>query len=253
MSFINAEGLTNLGAWLQRQEVKNVTPKLANTRKMLWDCRIPPSELRCEWVVQKAAQSSVRACKPSLPYITAFIPHPLSTDAPARLKRELDKVLALQVQIDAVETSILEVKTTIAGDDSAAAPTHDILCCLQATHQALSDQAESLYASLNISGAFPELNSLLLEFVQTLLMMCDLKMNIRKRAVGSFQEWEMLDHAISGRREPLGMYPSTFEPMLVAYQPFRHQALSDDPEGNNQAPAGFNESAQEIQWLLCTA
>jgi hypothetical protein len=60
--------------------------------------------------------------------------------------------------------------------------TCDILCRLQATQQALSDQAESLYVSLNISGTFPELNSLPLEFIQTLLMMHeserDLKMNI---------------------------------------------------------------------------
>lgn len=132
--------------------------------------------------------------------------YPSSADAPARLKRELDKVLALQVQIDTVETSILEVKTSIAGDNTAAAETHHILRSLQATHQALSDQAEALYASLNISNAFPELNRLPLEFVRTLLIMRDLKMNIRKRAVGSFQEWETLDRAVSGRREPLGMY-----------------------------------------------
>src|ERR1700761_9288931 len=29
-------------------------------------------------------------------------------------------------------------------------------------------------------------------------------MNIRRRAVGSFFEWETLDRAVSGRREPLG-------------------------------------------------
>ncbi|KAJ7916234.1 hypothetical protein B0H13DRAFT_2231663 [Mycena leptocephala] len=186
MLFINAEGLTNLGTWLQRQEAKNIAPRLANARKMLRDCCVPPSELRSEWAAQKAAQSSLRA------------------HAPARLKRELDKVLALQVQIDTVETSILEVKSTITGDDSAGAQTRNILLRLQATHQALSDQAEALYASLNISSAFPELQHLPLEFVRTLLMMRDLKMNIRKHAVRSFQEWEMLDRAVSGRREPLG-------------------------------------------------
>ncbi|KAJ7841963.1 hypothetical protein B0H13DRAFT_2205233 [Mycena leptocephala] len=186
MSFINAEGVTNLGTWLERQQEKNVEPKLANARRTLRDCRVPVSELRNEWAAQKAAQSSVRA------------------HAPARLKRELDKVLALQVQIDAVETSILEVRTSMAGDDTAIAQTHDILRRLQATHQALSDQAEALYASLNISNTFPELIHLPLEFVRTLLIMRDLKMNIRKRAIGSFQEWEMLDRAVSGRREPLG-------------------------------------------------
>ncbi|KAJ6539595.1 hypothetical protein B0H19DRAFT_864576, partial [Mycena capillaripes] len=60
MSFINAEGLTNLGTWLQRQQEKNLAPRLANTQRMLQDCRVPPSELRNEWAAQKAAQSSVR-------------------------------------------------------------------------------------------------------------------------------------------------------------------------------------------------
>jgi hypothetical protein len=69
MLFINAEGLTNLGAWLQHQEAKNVAPKLANARKMLWDCCVPPSKLCSEW----AAQSSVHAHKPNLPYIATFI------------------------------------------------------------------------------------------------------------------------------------------------------------------------------------
>jgi hypothetical protein len=73
MSFINSEGLTNLGAWLERQEAKNVAPKLANARKILRDCRVPQSELRSEWVVQKVAQSSVRAHKPDLLYVTPFI------------------------------------------------------------------------------------------------------------------------------------------------------------------------------------
>ncbi|KAJ7466743.1 hypothetical protein B0H11DRAFT_1733128 [Mycena galericulata] len=186
MSFVNAEGLANLGTWLQRQQEKNLAPKLASATRTLRDCRVPASELRSEWAAQKAAQSSVRA------------------HAPARLKRELDKVLALQVQIDTVETSILEVKTSIAGDGSTAAETHAILRRLQDTHQALSDQAEALYASLNIAGTFPELDGLPLEFVRTLLLMRDLKMNLRKRAVGSFYEWETLDRAVSGRREALG-------------------------------------------------
>jgi hypothetical protein len=71
-------------------------------------------------------------------------------------------------------------------------------------------------------------------------------MNIRKRAVGSFQEWEMLDRAVSGRREPLGMHASFDATLLITDELLRHKALPDDPEGNNQAPAGSNESAQEV-------
>ncbi|KAJ7907174.1 hypothetical protein B0H13DRAFT_2332561 [Mycena leptocephala] len=205
MSFINAEGLTNLGTWLQRQEAKNIAPRLANAKKMLRDCRVPPSELRSEWAAQKAVQSSLRA------------------HAPARLKRELDKVLALQVQIDTVETSILEVKSTITGDDSAGAQTRNILLRLQATHQALSDQAEALYASLNISSTFPELQHLPLEF----------------RAVGSFQEWEMLDRAVSGRREPLG---------TKLYQMTR-KAITRRQPALTRAPKKFNGYCARLEEL----
>jgi len=61
-----------------------------------------------------------------------------------------------------------------------------------------------LYASLDIHESFPELQGINLEFVRTLLMARDLKINIRKRAIGSFFEWARLDQAIGGRREALG-------------------------------------------------
>ncbi|KAF8143779.1 hypothetical protein K438DRAFT_1993511 [Mycena galopus ATCC 62051] len=123
--------------------------------------------------------------------------------APARLKRELNKVLQLQVQIDTVETSITEVKTSITGG-TGTEQSRCILLGLQTTHQSLSNQAESLYTSLNLQGVFPELQGLPLEFVRTLLLMRELKINIRSRVVGSFYKWETLDRAVSGRREPLG-------------------------------------------------
>ncbi|KAF7326540.1 hypothetical protein MSAN_02506900 [Mycena sanguinolenta] len=184
-SFINEEGLDGLGNWIHRQEMKNLAAKQAAAAKVLRECRVPEDELQSQWEAQKAAQSSLRA------------------HAPARLKRELDKVLGLQVQIDAVEKSIAEAKQSIMSGD-ASQETLALLRRLEATHTTLSTQAEALYASLNIQDNFPELQDLPLEFVRTLLMMRDLKINIRKCAVGSFYEWETLDRAVSGRREPLG-------------------------------------------------
>jgi hypothetical protein len=132
-------------------------------------------------------------------------PQRLLTDAPVRLKRELDKVLGLQAQIDTVEKSIADAKQAITtGDVSPQSIT--LLHGLGITHTTLSNQAEALYASLNIQEGFPELRGLPLEFVQTLLMARDLKINIRKRAVGSFYEWETLDRAVGGKREALGEF-----------------------------------------------
>ena len=66
-------------------------------------------------------------------------------------------------------------------------------------------KAEALYSSLNVHEQFPELTNISLNFVQILLMAQDLKINICKRAVGSFFEWDKLDRAVGGKDKPLGM------------------------------------------------
>jgi hypothetical protein len=110
----------------------------------------------------------------------------------------------LQNQIDTVEKAIDDTKKTLQG--SKASPhSHAVLHGLELTYARLGNEAEELYASLNIQETFPELRGLPLEFTQTLLVMRDLKINIRKRAIGSFFEWESLDRAVSGRREALGL------------------------------------------------
>ncbi|KAJ7118428.1 hypothetical protein C8R43DRAFT_1137360 [Mycena crocata] len=184
-AFVNTEGRDNLGDWIIRQHTKNLPRKQAAAEKILRDCGIPDAELRQNWEEQKAAQTSVQS------------------HAPVRLRRKLDKVLSLQGQIDIVEQSIADAKKSITSSD-ASPDSLVLLRGLEATHDTLSAQAEALYASLNIQKAFPELQNLPLEFVRTLLIMRDLKINIRSRAVGSFHEWETLDRAVGGWREALG-------------------------------------------------
>ncbi|KAF7334389.1 ULP-PROTEASE domain-containing protein [Mycena venus] len=184
-AFVNDEGRESLGTWITRQQNKNLAKKQDAALKTLRECRVPVPELRQQWEAQKAAQTSLRS------------------HAPAHLRRELDKVMGLQTQIDAVEKAISEAKQSIT-TAGASPDSLGLLRGLEATHERLSNQAEALYASLNIHTSFPELRDLPLEFVRTLVMMRDLKINIRKRAVGSFYEWEALDRAVGGRREALG-------------------------------------------------
>jgi len=66
---------------------------------------------------------------------------------------------------------------------------------------------ESLYASLNIHDTFPELHGMSLNFVPTLLIARDLKINIRKRAIASLFECDKLDQAVGGKGNPLGNLP----------------------------------------------
>ncbi|KAJ7174941.1 hypothetical protein C8R46DRAFT_832782, partial [Mycena filopes] len=185
-AFVNEEGRENLGTWILRQQTKNLNGKRKNATKILRDCRIPETELRQNWKEQKAAQTSIRS------------------HAPTRLRRDLDKVLGLQTQIDAVEKSISDAKHSIRLSSDASPHSLALLISLEKTHETLSTQANELYASLNIQETFPELKDLPLHFVQTLLLMRDLKINIRKRAVGTFYEWENLDRAVGGKKEALG-------------------------------------------------
>ncbi|KAJ6533961.1 hypothetical protein DFH09DRAFT_1405699 [Mycena vulgaris] len=151
---VNEEGRDNLGSWIHRQEHKNLVKKRMAATKVLRECGVPEAELRRNWEAQKAAQTSLRS------------------HAPARLRRELDKVLALQNQIDTVEKSIADVKQSITGPE-ASADSITLLHSLEKTHDTLSTAGRGL-------------------------------INIRKRAVGSFYEWENLDRAVGGRREALG-------------------------------------------------
>jgi hypothetical protein len=129
-------------------------------------------------------------------------------DAPTRLKKELDKVLTLQADVDAIESALNSTRTTIAQGQAPDAAL-SALSMLERTHSRLLKNVESLYTSLNIHESFPELNGLSLDFVRTLFMARDLKINIRKRAIASFFEREKLDRAVGGKQNPLGMSRSS--------------------------------------------
>ncbi|KAK1230218.1 hypothetical protein PQX77_006705 [Marasmius sp. AFHP31] len=105
--------------------------------------------------------------------------------APARLKKELSKVLQLQEQIDSLEEEIAEVKSA-------------------KLHARLKQEAEGLYGSLDIKDQYPQLKGIPLEDLHTLVLAWDLKITIRKKAIGSFFEWDHLDQAMGGADQALG-------------------------------------------------
>lgn len=126
-------------------------------------------------------------------------------DAPARLKKELDSVLLLQGEIEVIDEKILQVQQAI-GSSSPSDQSLSLLTSLQTHQSQLKNTAEELYASLNVQDSFPELTGINLEFVRTLLLARDLKINIRKRAIGSFFEWDRLDQAVGGRDQAIGTF-----------------------------------------------
>ena len=128
----------------------------------------------------------------------------LFTDAPARLKKELDAVLTLQADIDTSEHTVQSMRIALQ-KSHASSDSLEVLASLQRSHARLLNKVDILYASLNVHDKFPELKGVNLEFVQ-ILMARDLKINIRKRAIGSFFEWNKLDRAIGGKEKTLGTF-----------------------------------------------
>ncbi|KAG6877328.1 hypothetical protein C0993_008548 [Termitomyces sp. T159_Od127] len=127
----------------------------------------------------------------------------LTDEAPSRLKKELDTVLALQGDLEICKKTLQTTCSTLA----KALPSPEslrILNSLQEHHGRLKDDIEELYSSLSIQQSYPELQGVDLDFVKHLLIARDLKINVRKRAVGSFFEWERLDQASGGRDHALG-------------------------------------------------
>lgn len=77
---------------------------------------------------------------------------------------------------------------------------------MEQTHSQMLEKIEGLYSSLNVQDRFPELEGVNLEFICILLLAHDLKMNIHKRTIGSFYEWDKLDCMVGGKNKALGMY-----------------------------------------------
>ena len=119
-------------------------------------------------------------------------------DAPAKLKRDLDAVLSLQAELDTIQQHFIAVQKIILEDTNNKEASH-FLNILRQMHEAAISKVEELYVSLNVTESFPEVKGLPLGFTRTLLMARDLKINIRKRAIGTFFEWERLDRAAGGR------------------------------------------------------
>lgn len=112
-------------------------------------------------------------------------------------------VLTLQGDIDTIEKTLQNTRRTISQGE---APQDSIatISQMEQTQQRLQEESERLYASLNVHDSYSELQGMSLEFVRTLLLARDLKINIRKRAIASFFEWDKLDGAMGGKANPLG-------------------------------------------------
>ncbi|EJD38117.1 hypothetical protein AURDEDRAFT_33125, partial [Auricularia subglabra TFB-10046 SS5] len=176
----------DLGRWLRRKW-EALKLREYEARKTIALSGHSADFLREQWASQRDAQLEVRR-------MTA-----------PRLRKELEAVMALQDQIEAVQESIVSAQTAVDNSRTApAAAAHPHLDDLRATHEQLTIQADALYASLNVEQAFPAIQDFGVEFVRTLIMCYDAKCIARRKLTGRFFEWDHLDQAAGGSGEPLG-------------------------------------------------
>ncbi|KAG1777166.1 hypothetical protein EV702DRAFT_1103447 [Suillus placidus] len=184
---IASEMRIDLGDWIKRHLKQGIKEQGSAAQDALDQCEVPIEELQSEWSKQRQSQLSIHA------------------HTPACLKKELDTVLALQADLDASDKA-LQTTRAMLEKDMAFDDTLEALESLERGHDHLMNKVEALYSSLNVHDRFPELDGINLEFVRTLLMARDLKMNVRKRAIASFFKWDKLDQAVGGAQQALGMF-----------------------------------------------
>jgi hypothetical protein len=135
-------------------------------------------------------------------------------------------VLALQADLDASDRA-LQATCSVVEKGLVSEETLDAITRLEHSHEHLMTKVEVLYMSLNVYDRFPELQDVDLDFVRTLLMARDLKINIWKRAIGSFFEWDKLDRAVGGANQALSeAFSSNFGSSKLTCYLARHEASS---------------------------
>ncbi|KAG6899356.1 hypothetical protein C0993_010997 [Termitomyces sp. T159_Od127] len=199
---IGADLRDDLGAWIRRRLAKGVDGQGRKAQQIMESCRVEVVVLRSEWKLQQASELSIRA-REFFSVLSPLLLLELLPEAPVLLKKELDHVLALQGDLESSGKTLQATRSAL----SKTLPTADslrYLSRLQELQEQSKDYIEELYSSLTIQGKYPELHGVDLDFVKYLLIARDLKINVRKRAIGSFFEWERIDQASGGREQALG-------------------------------------------------
>lgn len=184
--------------------MKGVEEQGQRARKALTACGIPVSDLREQWKSQLTSELSAKA-RTFFFTLSRGYTYLVILEAPRRLKKELDTILTLQADIEVVMGSIQSAQMTLSKSVNSSTSSLHLLSSLRTEQEHFTEKLEEIYSSLNIPDSFPELRDVNFEFVHVLLMARELKINIRKRAVGSFFEWDKIDRAVGGREESLGV------------------------------------------------
>lgn len=173
-------------------------------------------------------------------------------DAPNKLKKDLDKILQIQTEVQELENTIQKSSSLIKGGALPAACRSSVQD-LQALCTNIQDKAQQMYAALNVSHEFPSIVGVDLEFVRKLFLLRELKFQVQKRATSAFWEFDKLDRAAGGKEVPHGTasFPhfmcriTDIGPGTKMHQTIR-AAMSKKTIALNNAVAHYNRDCQKL-------
>lgn len=148
---------------------------------------------------------------PSCPFVlVSLCPFPviidhqkMSLDVPAWVQKELDTVLTLQATLEIVKQDLKNTCVVVTKGSALDMAITLSFEGLKHTYSHLKKKVEGLYTSLNITD-ISFANVIGLEALHFLILACDLKINIWKRAMNVFCELERLNQASGGQEHTLG-------------------------------------------------
>lgn len=138
-------------------------------------------------------------------------------------------MLGLQTELELVRSALDATQAILAKTDSSP-DISSSLEGLQQTHARLQSEVEGLYMSLNVRESMPLIKGMTMDILRILILARDLKINIRKRAINMFFEWDRLDQATGGREAALGVFNtnvSKYYPLTGGYH-HRYKTSSTD-------------------------
>ncbi|KAF6744700.1 hypothetical protein DFP72DRAFT_1018573 [Ephemerocybe angulata] len=174
-----------LGVWLRRKLTKGVADHRAEALASLKKCGVSEAFLREQWVLQKEEELSLRAHKPT------------------KLKKELNQLMGIQDDIDALSKTVATTTAQIKNSILPKSCTQH-LKVLQNRLDGIHENAQDMYVSLNVNEEFPSLTGVDLEFVRKIFLLRELKQAVQKRATSAFWEFDKLDRAAGGKDMVLG-------------------------------------------------
>ncbi|KAJ2914823.1 hypothetical protein MD484_g5591, partial [Candolleomyces efflorescens] len=185
LRLISLELRDELGNWSRRKMKNGVQSQRAEAQKSLKECGEETSFLKEQWQNQKESQLSVRA------------------HAPNRLKKDLDKILQIQGEVQDLEQTIQKTASLVKSG-SLPATCRSSLQDLQTMCTKIQEKAQQMYSALNVSNDFPSIVGVDLEFVRKLFLLRELKFQVQRRATSAFWEFDKLDQAAGGKEVPHG-------------------------------------------------